>query len=447
MLNIKLPSPTVWASLASEQQQELLQRPTQKVSESLSASVANIMRDVKQSGDKALLSYTEKFDGVRLSTLALTKEAIASLAAQTSLKVRKAIDEAYQNIAQFHNMQKPQEQSIETSAGVTCSLRYTPLAKVGLYIPGGSASLPSTVLMLGVPSQIAGCDEVILMTPPTPQGEVAPAICYAAQKCGISKILLGGGAQAIAAMTFGTETVPAVQKIFGPGNSYVTEAKQQASQVAGGPAIDLPAGPSELLVIADESAEPEFIASDLLSQAEHGPDSQVILVSSSAEILKQTAKALERQLSNLPRAEIAIQAMEQSRFIHTSDLEEAVQVSELYAPEHLSLQVSEPEALLPNLRNAGSIFIGHYTPEAGGDYATGTNHVLPTYGFSRSYSSLGLADFYRRYTTQRVTAAGLKQLGTTIVDLAEEEKLDAHARAVSLRLQSKRMQADLGEQL
>ena len=303
--------------------------------------------------------------------------------------------------------------------------------------------------MLGIPAQIANCQERILISPPSAGGQLSPAICYAsAIKCGITQVCLGGGAQAIAALALGTESITKVDKIFGPGNSYVTEAKQQVSQIAGGPAIDMPAGPSEILVIADDSAEPAFVAADLLSQAEHGPDSQVILLSPSRTLIEQVKVELSEQLAALPRQSIAQQALSASALILTRDLTEAVAISQAYAPEHLLLQFDDTDSYLPKLTNAGSIFVGHYTPESGGDYATGTNHVLPTYGFARNYSSLGLLDFYRRYTVQTVSAQGLQDLGQTLIDLAAEEQLDAHLRAVSLRLESPRMQADLAaEQL
>lgn len=444
MQNTQLPTLESWSTLSASERAQLLQRPVQKQSETLRTSVSEILDSVRFRGDEALLELTERFDGVKLKSLELESTVAKQLADSAPNNVKRAIDVAYNNIYKFHSVQKPVDQSIETIDGIQCSLRYTPLQKVGLYIPGGSASLPSTVLMLGVPAQLAQCDEVILMSPPNQDGQLSPAICYAAQKCGIDRIFLGGGAQAIAAMAFGTQSIPAVYKIYGPGNSFVTEAKQQVSQVAAGPAIDLPAGPSELLVIADESAEPAFIASDLLSQAEHGPDSQVVLVSSSCAIMEASLQEVESQLATLPRSSIASQAMANSRFILTSNIEETVEISEAYAPEHLSLQVAQPNSLLPKLRNAGSIFVGHYAPESGGDYATGTNHVLPTYGFAKNYSSLGLSDFYRRYTVQTLTPQGLNNIGQAVIDLAQEEALDAHSRAVSIRLESERFKQDLG---
>lgn len=446
-LNTAIPQPVVWQQAAAEQQQKLLDRPVQAVSEQLQQQVRDIIGQVAQQGDSALLALTKRFDGVDLSSPELPLERVAAIAAQTPTNVKAAIDQAYNNIRMFHLAQQPEDIAVETMPGVFCQQKFAPMARVGLYIPGGSASLPSTVLMLGIPAQIANCAERVLISPPAKAGvhagELTPAICYAALKCGVTGVYLGGGAQAVAALALGTESIPAVDKIFGPGNSYVTEAKQQVSQRAGGPAIDLPAGPSELLIIADDSAEPAFVAADLLSQAEHGPDSQVILLSPSATLVDAVRVELATQLAALPRVEIATQALAASALIITADLAEAVAISETYAPEHLSVQLSDANAWLPKLTRAGSIFVGHYTPESGGDYATGTNHVLPTYGFARNYSSLGLLDFYRRYTVQEVTPRGLANLGTSIIDLAAEENLDAHLRAVSLRLDSQRFLQDI----
>ncbi|TRW50105.1 histidinol dehydrogenase [Aliidiomarina halalkaliphila] len=435
-----------WQRLSAEQQAQALRRPVQETSTALREQVAAIIEAIRERGDAALLELTARFDKVALSQTELPMTRVRALAAQAPEKVRAAIDTAYGNIRRFHEAQQPSPISIDTMPGVRCEQRFAPMGSVGLYIPGGSASLPSTVLMLGVPAQIANCPTRVLMSPPNQAGELTPAICYAAIKCGVTSVYLGGGAQAVAALAMGTKSIPAVDKIFGPGNSYVTEAKQQVSQRAGGPAIDLPAGPSELLVIADDSAEPAFVAADLLSQAEHGPDSQVICLSPSVALLEAVQKELEQQLNALPRRDIAAQAMASSSLIATRDLAEAVAISEAYAPEHLSIQLSDPAQWLHQLTRAGSVFVGHYTPESGGDYATGTNHVLPTYGFARNYSSLGLLDFYRRYTVQTVTPAGLEALGSAIINLAEEESLDAHSRAVSLRLDSERFQRDRAQE-
>lgn len=441
-----IPQPVFWNQLNEQQQAVLLDRPVQKTSVQLRQQVELILQKVQQSGDEALCDFTAQFDGVALDSPILPMERVRKQAEKLAGNVKSAIDQAFDNIARFHEAQRPQNTEIETSPGIICQQRFTALQRVGLYIPGGTASLPSTVLMLGVPAMLAGCEQRVLISPPDQQGLLSPAICYAALKCGVTQVCLGGGAQAIGALAFGTESIPAVDKIFGPGNSYVTEAKQQVSQVAGGPAIDLPAGPSELLVIADKTADPDFVAADLLSQAEHGADSQVLLLTPSETQVNNVREALQRQLAQLPRADIAQQALRASSLIVTDTLGDAVTISDRYAPEHLSLQTDSAEQLLEQVRNAGSVFVGHYTPESGGDYATGTNHVLPTYGFARNYNSLGLLDFYRRFTVQQASARGLQELGNTIVALAEEEQLDAHARAVSLRLSSNRFERDRSAQ-
>ena len=441
--NVSIASAVVWRQLDAEEQRAILQRPVQQNNARLLSQVQALVEQVAQQGDSALLELTERFDGVRLSSVVLSDSDVRAQAAKTDADVKRAIDQAYANIRAFHEAQQPQPVRMETMAGVLCEQRFAPLEKVGLYIPGGSASLPSTVLMCGVPAQLAGCAERVLVSPPDADGRLSPAICYAALKCEVTQVCLSGGAQAIAALAFGTESIPAVDKIVGPGNSYVTAAKQYVSQLPGGPAIDLPAGPSELLVIADDSADPIFVAADLLSQAEHGPDSQVILLSPSARLVEATRHELAKQLRVLPRAEITAQALQSSSLVVTADLSEAAAISQRYAPEHLSLQIDNPQAWIARTNKAGSIFVGHYAPESGGDYATGTNHVLPTYGYARSYSSLGLADFYRRYTVQQLTPQGLQALAPTLMALATEEQLDAHRNAVSLRLSSQRMTDDL----
>lgn len=443
MSNYTIANAVQWQALSAEEQKKRLQRPAQQDSAELIKQVEQIIEQVRVNGDQALLELTARFDKVRLDSPLLELEQVRQLAAQCPADVQAAIDTAYQTIKAFHQAQQPSPITVTTADGVQCEQRFAALEKVGLYIPGGSASLPSTVLMCGVPAQIAGCKERVLISPPNAQGQLNPSICYAALKCGVTQVAMAGGAQAIAALAFGTDQIAAVDKIFGPGNSYVTAAKQYVSQLAGGPAIDLPAGPSELLIIADESAEPAFIAADLLSQAEHGPDSQVILLSPSAAIIEATREALAAQLAELPRAAITAQALASSSFIQTQDLAEAAAISQAYAPEHLSLQVNNAADWIEATNKAGSIFVGHYAPESGGDYATGTNHVLPTYGHARNYSSLGLADFYRRYTVQTLTPQGLTQLAEAITVLAAEEGLDAHRLAVTRRLQSERMAQDL----
>ncbi|WP_337880849.1 histidinol dehydrogenase [Rheinheimera sp.] len=424
-------------------QQELLARPLQQQSQVLTEAVRGIIQAVKAEGDAALRRFSLEFDRVADNPLRLSNERQQQLIAGLSDELKQAIQTAYGNIRRFHAAQLPQDIELDTQPGVTCQLKYQAIASVGLYVPGGSAPLPSTVLMLGIPAQLAGCSRVVLVTPPgqPKAGDIAAEIVYAASLCGISEIYTLGGAQAIAALAYGTDTIAPVDKIFGPGNRYVTEAKQQVSQDARGAAIDMPAGPSEVLVIADESANPVFVAADLLSQAEHGPDSQVVLVSPSEALLDAVVVELERQTTLLPRGAIAEKALANSRLILTADLATAVQVSNVYAPEHLIIQTRDDDRLLGKLTNAASIFVGPFTPESAGDYASGTNHVLPTYGYSRNHSSLSLADFYRRYTVQKLSAEGMRALGPTIVRLAKAEGLDAHANAVLFRLDVLKNQA------
>lgn len=425
----------VWSELDTAQQQTLLQRPTQKVSAALTQSVNEIVESVRQQGDAAVIRLTQKFDCPDLTELRYPTARIAEQISQLAPQTKAAVDTAYGTIRRFHEAQQPQAINVETAPGIECQMRYAALSAVGLYVPGGTAVLPSTALMLGIPAQIAGCKRVVLVSPPDRNGDLAPAILYAAQKCGITEIYRCGGAQAIAALAYGTESIAKVNKIFGPGNSFVTAAKQMVSQDPQGAAIDMPAGPSELLVIADADANPAFVAADLLSQAEHGSDSQVVLLSPAASQIEAVKNELYQQLSSLSRADIARQALANSALIEVADLAEAVAISQDYAPEHLSVQTANADALAEQLTHAGSLFIGPYTPESGGDYATGTNHVLPTYGFANTVSSLGLLDFYRRYTSQRATRDGLAGLAQAIVGLAEAEGLDAHARAVTIRLE------------
>ncbi len=423
-----------WSELSDAQQQQTLSRPALKDSSMLKDTVSTIIKRVLADRDAAVLAYTKEFDGAELANLRLPIEQIAQAHTLIKAEVKRAIDLAYSNIRTFHQAQFPSDIAIETQPGVLCEQKHVALEKVGLYIPGGSAPLPSTVLMLGVSAQVAGCPLPILCTPPSPSGTVAPEILYAASKCGIEHVYLCGGAQAIAAMAFGTESIPKVDKIFGPGNSFVTEAKQQVSQGVDGAAIDMPAGPSEVLVLADGNANPAFVASDLLSQAEHGPDSQAVLVSDSEALIKATQQQVLHQLALLSRKQIAQQSIENSRFILTEDMDQAIAVSNAYAAEHLIVQTDDARGLLPKLANAGSIFLGAYSPESAGDYASGTNHVLPTYGYARNYSSLGLLDFMRRYTVQELSAVGIQNIGQAIMDLADAEGLDAHKQAVALRL-------------
>ena len=425
-----------WASLSESGQQAALARPAMADSASLSTQVAEIIRNVRANGDAALRAYSQQFDGLESNPIALSTTVKQAQLAKLLPERKAAIELAYDNIRKFHAAQLPRDIEVETSTGVMCQLKSRAIAAVGLYIPGGSAPLPSTVLMLGVPAQLAGCERIVLVTPPgkPAAGDIAPEILYAAELCGISEIYTIGGAQAIAALAYGTQSIAKVDKIFGPGNRYVTEAKQQVSQDAKGAQIDMPAGPSEVLVLADSSANPAFVAADLLSQAEHGPDSQVILVSDSSDLIAAVQAEVASQLSQLPRKDIAAAALSHSRYILTADLAQAVTVTNAYAPEHLIVQTAFDDELVAQFNSAASIFVGKWTPESAGDYASGTNHVLPTYGYSKTVSSLSLTDFFRRFTVQKLSAQGMRNIGPAIVTLAEAESLDAHANAVRLRL-------------
>jgi histidinol dehydrogenase len=424
-----------WPELSEQQKKIALARPVIADSALLSTQVTNIISQVKNQGDKAIYALTEQFDGIALDTLKVSPKQVAQAKLALSAKRLKAITTAYQQIRAFHSAQQPNDITVETTPGVKCILKTEAIESVGLYIPAGSAPLPSTVLMLGVPAQLTGCKRTALVCPPDKNGQLANEVLVAAELCGISEIYTVGGAQAIAALAYGTQTIAAVNKVFGPGNRYVTEAKTQLSQQVPGFAIDMPAGPSEVLVIADEQANPAFIAADLLSQAEHGVDSQVILLSDSESLITRVSKELDKQLTTLSRRKIAAQALTQSRLILTKDLSQAVAVSNEYGPEHLIIQTEDAPTILASLRNAGSIFVGAYTPESAGDYASGTNHVLPTYGYSKVISSLSLADFSRRYTVQEITKAGLASLAECIIELTDAEGLDAHQRAVTIRLE------------
>lgn len=412
---------------------DFLQRPVFEKRD-LRNTVQDIFRNVQDSGDLALRNYSKEFDNVDIENLLVSNAEIQSAINEVSEELKNAIKEAKNNIYKFHFAQQETIQEIETVEGVTCWRESRGIEKVGLYIPGGTAPLFSTVLMLAVPAQIAGCEEVILCTPPQKDGSINPAILYAGQLCGISKIYKVGGAQAIAAFTFGTETISKVDKIFGPGNQYVTQAKQLAMEF--NVAIDLPAGPSELLVIADENAIPEFCAADLLSQAEHGIDSQVIFLTDDAKILNETLNEVEMQLAELPRNEIAKIALEKSRFILVNSIEEALSMSNLYAPEHLILALQNPRNYIFKVSNAGSIFLGNYTPESAGDYASGTNHTLPTNGFAKNYSGVSLDSFVKKITIQEISKKGMQNIGKTIEIMAEAEGLIAHKNAVTVRLKT-----------
>ncbi|AYC05627.1 histidinol dehydrogenase [Vibrio cholerae] len=421
----------VWQSLSEAQQESILERPAITEGANITAAVAQVIVKVRSEGDAALFELTEKFDRVKPASLRVSREEMDAAAARLSETMKQALEQAYNNISKFHKAQKSQPIKVETMPGVVCEQVTRPINKVGLYIPGGSAPLPSTVLMLGVPAQIAGCRKVVLCSPPP----IADEILYVAKLCNIDEVYNLGGGQAIAAMAYGTETVTKVDKIFGPGNAYVTEAKRQVSNDFRGAAIDMPAGPSEVLVIGDDTADADFIAADLLSQAEHGPDSQVVLVTPSPVLADQVTDAVQKQLKVLSRASIAEKALASSLIIIAESLTQAVSISNYYGPEHLIVQTRNPRELVPLLDNAGSIFLGDWSPESVGDYASGTNHVLPTYGYTRTYSSLGLADFSKRMTVQELTADGLQLLAPTVVTMAEAEGLDAHKRAVTIRVE------------
>ncbi|TID13135.1 histidinol dehydrogenase [Avibacterium paragallinarum] len=421
----------IWKNLTQQEKQQPLMRPAISAAQSIKDAVDAIREKVQGEGDKALFELGEKFDKVKLDSLVISQTEIQAAAARLPDELRTAIQNAKTNIERFHQAQIPQSVDIETQAGVRCQVVTRPINRVGLYIPGGSAPLFSTVLMLAIPAKIAGCKKIVLCSPPP----IADAILYAADLCGVETIYPVGGAQAIVAMAFGTETVAKVDKIFGPGNTFVTEAKRQVSQALNGAAIDMQAGPSEVLVLADENADPDFVASDLLSQAEHGADSQVILVTPSETLAKNTALAIERQLAMLPRAETARQALSHSRIFIAENLSQAIEISNEYAPEHLVVQVENARGILDQLDNAGSIFLGAYSPESMGDYASGTNHVLPTYGYTRTTSSLGLADFSKRMTVQELSPQGFRDLAPTVIQMAAAEQLDAHKNAVLVRLE------------
>lgn len=422
----------VWQSLSESQQESVLERPAIAEGANITSAVSAVIEKVTTEGDAGLLELTEKFDGIRPDSIRVTQQDIDEASQRLSDEMKQALEQAYNNISVFHKAQKPQPLKVETQPGVVCEQVTRPINKVGLYIPGGSAPLPSTVLMLGVPAQIAGCRKVVLCSPPP----IADEILYVAKLCNIDEVYNVGGGQAIAAMAYGTETVSKVEKIFGPGNAYVTEAKRQVSNDFRGAAIDMPAGPSEVLVIADEYANPEFVAADLLSQAEHGPDSQVVLLTPSEVIADKVADAVNAQLKELSRGDIAQQALGSSIIVIAESLTQCISISNFYGPEHLIVQTRAPRELLPLLDNAGSIFLGDWSPESAGDYASGTNHVLPTYGYTRTYSSLGLADFSKRMTVQELSSDGLKGLASTVVTMAEAEGLDAHKRAVTIRMEA-----------
>jgi len=409
----------------------LLQRPLMD-SSTQESTVERILRRVKKKGEEAVKEYTRQFDGFFPENLEVSTSDIERAAGQISGELKQAMERAATNIRNFHEAQWPESPVVETSPGVECSIRYLPLENVGLYIPGGTAPLFSTVLMLAIPARVAGCREVIMCTPPDKNGKVHPAILYAAFLAGVQRVFRCGGAQAVAAMAWGAGSVPAVDKIFGPGNRYVTMAKQLVNRE--GVAIDLPAGPSEVLVVADGTADPEFVAADLLSQAEHGPDSQVLLVTTEESVIASVLEETEKQLESLPRKEIAKKVLENSRAFLLRDRDEVMDLVNRYAPEHLILQTARPEELAERVVNAGSVFIGSYTPESAGDYASGSNHTLPTNGFARAWSGVTLLSFMKSVTFQKMSRDGLLGLGPVIEAMAGAEQLEGHRNAVTLRL-------------
>ncbi|PXV63864.1 histidinol dehydrogenase [Dysgonomonas alginatilytica] len=420
---IKYPQRNDWS--------KILARPTFDTS-SLNATVSSILAEIKSGGDKTVIAYEEKFDKVQLSTLAVSGKEIEESEKYLSEELKAAIRTAKSNIEKFHSAQKFETKKIETTKGVVCWQKAVGIQKVGLYIPGGTAPLFSTVLMLAIPATIAGCQEIVLCTPPDKEGNVNPAILYAAKVAGVSKIFKIGGVQAIGAMAYGTESVPKVYKIFGPGNQYVMAAKQLVSLKD--VAIDMPAGPSEVQVIADETANPAFIASDLLSQAEHGVDSQVILTTTNEAIIESVISEIKKQLADLPRKEIAEKALQHSIAILVKDDEELIELTNEYAPEHLIIETKNYTDLADKIVNAGSVFLGHYTPESAGDYASGTNHTLPTNGHAKAYSGVNLDSFVKKITFQEISKEGIENLGATIEIMAENELLFAHKNAITLRL-------------
>ena len=412
---------------------EILKRPVLNM-ETLRGTVCEVLDKVKAEGDKAVIEFEERFDKVQLESLAVTDEEMKEAEKEVPIELKVAILLAQRNIYTFHKKQKFEGKKVETMEGVTCWQKAVGIEKVGLYIPGGTAPLFSTVLMLAVPARVAGCKEIVLCTPPNKEGKINPAILYAAQVSGVSKIFKAGGVQAIGAMAYGTESVPKVYKIFGPGNQYVMAAKQQVS--LHDVAIDMPAGPSEVEVIADETANPAFVAADLLSQAEHGVDSQVVLITTSEKLLHEVEYEVQHQLARLPRWQMAEKSLANSKLILVKDMEEAIAMTNEYAPEHLIIETKDYMELAEKVVNAGSVFLGSYTPESAGDYASGTNHTLPTNGYAKAYSGVSLDSFIRKITFQEINREGIQNIGPAIEVMAANEQLDAHKNAVSVRLAS-----------
>lgn len=420
---IKYPARSDWKSILS--------RPTLNTA-TLRDTVLQVLGAIREKGDKAVIEYEEKFDKVKLSSLEVTEEEFAEAELLTDSKLKEAIENALENIRTFHASQKFEGKKITTTTGVTCWQKAVAIEKVGLYIPGGTAPLFSTVLMLAAPAKIAGCKEIVLCSPPNKEGKINPAILYAAKAAGVSRIFKAGGVQAIGAMAYGTESIPKVYKIFGPGNQYVMTAKQEVS--LHDVAIDMPAGPSEVAVLADETANPAYVASDLLSQAEHGVDSQAILITTSEDIIDKVKNEVEKQLAVLPRKEITEKSLSHSKLILVNSIDEAIEMSNEYAPEHLIIETKDYMQVAERIVNAGSVFLGPYTPESAGDYASGTNHTLPTNGYAKAYSGVNLDSFMRKITFQEITREGIMNIGPTIETMAANEFLDAHKNAVSVRL-------------
>ncbi len=416
-----------------EEWNQLVERPHLDVSQ-LNATVENVLKDVRQNGDKAVMAYEEKFDHATLSSLAVTEAEIDEAMTMVSEELLDALKIAHHNISKFHESQKFEGDKVETCKGVSCWQKSVPIEKVGLYIPGGTAPLFSTVLMLATPAKIAGCREIVLCTPPNREGRVNPAILAAARIAGVSRIFKAGGVQAIGAMAYGTESVPKVFKIFGPGNQYVMAAKQQVS--LHDVAIDMPAGPSEVCVIADETSHPDFVAADLLSQAEHGIDSQVFLITTSEKMLQKVQQEIHRQVELLPRKDIAMKSLDNSELVLVHDKQEAMELCNLYAPEHLVISTDDNAQLAEQVINAGSVFLGHYACESAGDYASGTNHTLPTHGYAVAYNGVNLDSYCRKVTFQHLTEEGIRSIGRAVEVMAENEQLQAHRNAMTVRIQS-----------
>ncbi len=439
ILEVKAGSPMRaihWRALDDQARVELLRRPNAEGHSDLDSQVRRIVQEVRSGGDAALKSITQRFDGVLLDTLEAGPAEFDEAERVVPANVKAAMVEARERLIAWHRAGMAKEFEIDTAPGVTCGRILRGIRRVGLYVPSGSAPLPSTALMLGVPARLAGCDEVILCTPPGKDGRADPMVLVAAELCGIHRVFKLGGAQAIAAMALGTASIPACDKLFGPGNPFVTRAKQQVAMMPGGPAIDMPAGPSEVLLIADAGASPVYVAADLLAQAEHGPDSQVILLTNSPGLIEPVLKAIDAQLETLPRKDIARRALEHARFIVVDDIDAAIRISNDYAPEHLILALREPHQQIPKIRAAGSVFLGDYAPETLGDYCSGTNHVLPTHGAARAYSGVSVASFQNSISVQSVSREGLAAIGPCAVTLARAEGLEAHAQAVVRRLES-----------